>query len=145
MAAKPENLPYAGDVQLAFGEETITLRCCADAALRLSRLPGALIDWDNEAADTVYRRVRRMHIDTLCEVIRAGVLRQDGSVGVPANADRQLGQKAYDFGLGRLSAVLGDWIIVLSNGGRTLAQAEAVDEAPSQEEDNPLGTKTESA
>lgn len=112
MTTALETAPGAGSLTLVIGERAVTLKCCAEAAVRLSRQPGGIIDFDNPMADTVHRRVRRMHIDTMCEVIRAGA-------GVGSNAGKDLERQLYDFGLLDLSRELSGWIIKLTNGGKS--------------------------
>jgi hypothetical protein len=134
-----DNAPGAGDLTLELGSgDIVTLKCTANAAIRLARLPGGLIDIDHPDANTVHRRVMRFDIETMCQVIRIGC-------GAGDNADRNLPQKAYDYGLPRLRAELDVWIGSLLSGGKPVATQAAPNLAPKEEVDegdSPLGKAT---
>jgi hypothetical protein len=135
VAVKPENMPGAGDVVLKLGDDEVILRCNFAAAQRLSRQPGGLIDLDNESADTVYRRIRRHHIDTMAEVIRAGA-------GLGTNAVPTLPQQIYEFGLLEMNGLLHAYILNLANGGKPIGTV--ADDEEDGDGKNPPGATAKS-
>lgn len=113
MADQP--LPGAGDVtiQLLGEPKPITLRCSAEAALRLCRQYGGLESRD-PGVSTVITRVLGLDIDTMAEVIRAGV-------GIEPGKATSLEANIYKTGLYEVRNMLAPFLGALKNGGKPLA------------------------
>jgi hypothetical protein len=109
MAASP--MPGAGDVTFDLAGETITLKCSPQAALTLSREPGAIYGSAN--VQGVVDRVLACNLDTLCVVIRAGL-------GLGPGAVTGLPEKVYATGLLNVRAAVLPFIGALANGGQPI-------------------------
>jgi hypothetical protein len=122
MVAKIEDAPGVGNVEIVLGEERIELKPSLGAAIALQSLPGGLLSAD-EHDDSVFRRVQKCDIATMCAVIRAGV-------GVSGSTDPKLPEKIYAFGLLDLRPLLTVYVVQLANGGKKAGQEAAKDKDP---------------
>jgi hypothetical protein len=120
--AKVEDAPGVGNVEIVLGEERIELKPSLGAAIALQSLPGGLLSAD-EHDDSVFRRVQKCDIATMCAVIRAGV-------GVSGSTDPKLPEKIYAFGLLDLRPLLTVYVVQLANGGKKAGQEAAKDKDP---------------
>ncbi len=124
-AAKLDDAPGVGNVVIVLGDEHIELKPSLGAAIALQSLPGGLLSAD-EHDDSVFRRVQKCDIATMCAVIRAGV-------GVSGSTDPKLPEKIYAYGLIDLRPLLTVYVVQLANGGKKAGQSGGDDKGPLSE------------
>jgi hypothetical protein len=103
--------PGAGDVKITLGGEEHVLKCSAEAAIAVSRMPGGFYGVAGQPG--VAARILGCDIDTMSAVIRAGL-------GLSGSAVKGLEAMIYESGLLDIRSRLSGFIGALANGGKPI-------------------------
>jgi hypothetical protein len=128
--AETDQAPGAADVTFELvGEGSISLRPSTGCILRLCRLPGGLHSEANTS--TVHSRVMACDVDTMADVIRAGL-------GIGTNADPKLPEKIANTGVFVVRLYLDNFIAAVARGGRPIPAPKSAEDEEDGEDKSPL-------
>lgn len=108
-------IPGEGNVEIELDGKPFTLSPTLQACIRISRIGGGL--------NAAVQRCLALDMDTICEIITAGV-------GFNPNQAKMVPEAVFKTGLILLSAPCIDFINIIGNGGRPIEDDEGESDEP---------------